>query len=397
MSSSPIGIPPFPFGENLPPATGKGDNKPMVSWGQLYRTDPLVLVALAALIIGPVLGLSAGVASLFISQDFCISVIAFAVASIVIACGYMLARRCFPADKSVNGSLPDIPNAKLGEKSQRVLDEFLAEEIKVLGDGEKDADVHPARSALKEYLEKGQEDSARIGLFLLANPGAKPEKICQFFDTLGEMDEAKRVEVIMAAAKVKTPSSDIGQYVPMGPLAVTHEDPVVREKYFVLLDRCTGDNLYGAFRQLVQWPGLPGGYAPFGLFVASRELQTEERVKFLRLLSSKLDADKLGNIKTADGWPILWSFLLFGDKEPDGFVVRNYVITQFFPKKEGFEVLLQQRPGKFSKADETTHPEESARDQLNTRMDAMLQHMNDYMRKAAQRFALPYCNVVWTS
>jgi hypothetical protein len=256
--------------------------------------------------------------------------------------------------------------------------------------------VNPKKAALKTHLEDLQEDGARMGIFMLKDSAATPEKICQFFSVLGSLDETRRTDVLTALAKVDVSGFDAGQYESMCAFAMTHENPDVRNGYMDILAGLSGENLLKVLQQPVYWPGLPGSRAMLGMFIISRELPTDERIRYVQILFSKL-TNQLWDIKMDDGWPLIWSLLLFGDKEPEGGVVRDCVKSIWLRSKEKFEELMRHRPGGFSKANEETHGSERARNQLNDRMENMRKAMNDYLRPVAREYDVEYEDIEWTS
>ncbi|MDR0727394.1 MAG: hypothetical protein LBF26_00660, partial [Puniceicoccales bacterium] len=243
MSALPPDLPLPPFGDNLgrfgndPDGLArKWSQKPTKPWGDFHKSEPLLFASCTTLILGPILGLSAALACLFIPPIFCIPVIILAVIAVVVACGHVLSRLWFPADKPPGASPTSVPNDVPWEKSKEVLSKFLAEEVKSPEEGKTDEDANPTKAALKKHLEDPNEDGARMGVFLLKDPNATPEKIGQFFEVVTGLDESRRMKVLMAFAKVEVPGFDTGQYESMGAFAMTHADSGVRQGYLDLLN-----------------------------------------------------------------------------------------------------------------------------------------------------------------
>jgi hypothetical protein len=412
-----------------PPAARRFAAKPSIPLGVMYRTEPLLFAANMTLAVGTALGFGARLACLFISEIFCIPAIILCATAVVGACGYILIHKWFPPDKPPAAPLDRVPNDKPWPKSQEVLDKFIAEEIKTpeSGDGESGtpatppegdggtpttppegesgtpptpprAEANPAAAALKKHLEDPNEDGTRIGIFLfLRQPPATPEKICQFFDIVASLPEPQRMGILMAVAKVQVPGFSTGQYESMGAFAMTHESSTVRSGYMDLLGNLSAENLLKVLQQPVQWQGLPGNRAVLGMFIVSREPPTDERVQYIGVLRPKLTVDQLWDIKMDDGWTLLWSLLLFGDKELDGNIIRDTIKNLFLSTKEDFEEFLRHRPDGFSRANEGTHANESARSHLNDRMENMRIALNNYLRRLAEEHGVEYPDVEWTS
>jgi hypothetical protein len=386
-----------PHSTDAKPAA-KSDAKPSMSWREMYETKPLLLAAYAIFAVGLLLVVCSAVACPFISLTFYIPVAVLSATAVVVAAGYILWGELFPPKKPIEDMSLSVPCDKLWEKSQKILDEFLGEEIKTPDEGEEDATVNPAKAELKKHLEGPHEDSTRMGIFLfLKDPPATPEKICQFFAVVDALPEARRVEIFTTVAKVPVPGFATGQYEPMGAFAMTHASPDVRNGYLNLLSKLSRENLFKVLQQQVQWRGLPQNHAMLGMFIVSRELPTGERVKFFGVLCPKLTTGQLWDIKMDDGWTLIWSLLLFGDKEPDDNMIRGVVKSSWLLDKEAFEELLRHRPDGFAKASKETHGNESARNQLNDRLEAMRKGMNDFLRSAAEEYGVEYQDIEWTS
>ncbi|MDR2676966.1 MAG: hypothetical protein LBB26_00115 [Puniceicoccales bacterium] len=379
------------------PGTDSNSLKPPMSLKEMYKSEPLLLVAHITLAASAVLGFCSTLTCLFIPPTFCIVVVFLCIIAFVGACGYIWIRDLFPPDKPPEAPFSGVPNDVPWPESRKVLDEFCAEVIKTPGEGEEDATINPAKAALKKHLEDPNADGARLGVFLLNYPNVTPEKICQFFSILMALDEARLMEILMAIAKVKVPGFDTGQYESMGALAMTYENPDVRIAYLDLLGKLNGENLAKVLSQSVWWKGLPANHTMLGMFIVSRELPTNERIKYIGTFAVKLTSTQLWDIKTDDGWPLPWSLLLFGDKEPEGKIVRDTVKSVLLYEKGKFDELMTHRPASFSKASQETHANEEARTTLNTRMEAMRTNMNDYLRSVAEEYGGEYQDVEWTS